>query len=945
MRQITRLAALAFGVASGLVTAETVDVVSPSGRLSVDATSGAICGAWAKGGAESLWKSGEYGLWRVKFTNGLEICAADFATNGCRVVREGTTFRYEHPLVSVRVAFDTSDQGVDVRGEVSAKTALPAVDIDLPARLRFKPGAVDRFYMPQKGNEGLGFAFKSGFFSAMSDDWPAGWKRVWPKGVYGYGRMFGGNVSMRPLDDDEVEVKVTDEGRRFLPKDVTEWIEKKSNRHLVNRACRPGQYDVALVDSVNGPFLSGSRFGGTGALWRVGTTERPAVQSERPRFVGGVLRALAKDGAKARPKLAVVELRSSPVSAGFAGAAVAEYVSLVREVATGQGFAFETLQTPQAVRAALSGKAHLAIVSPYGEGFPVARPEDFRATLDELKAWVKAGGNWIECGGASFYQAMVPTAYCSYARPYPNLFMDFCQLRAVGGDSCALFGVRPRPPHAPWRNDPAHFFRPGTLGCGGDEKGGYVDHGFDLWTRDGSVERLPAVRFAFGLSLQGAVDAYATANDLNRALADKMDAAKLETLKKSLFVKMNGKASEILSIIPTLPKPTTLHLAQYLMGGFDKQYPDHLPSNPVRFGTDAEHRAIIDALHARGHLYSPYTNPTWWCDNPPGPSFVAAGRAPLAVGMDGRNYHEVYMKNDGWTITYWHPAVQAANRRTVLQFTQDLPVDLLFQDQCGARRSRYDFNPASPTPLAYTEGQLAMNEEDSALAPLGTEDGWDRAADNQVGLFGVSWYTVPLQLVPGPHARPLAKSEIPPHLWDFEPLAARLMHTKTLFWMHDLGAFVTSQRVFAWMLALGYNMSYVTQPSTYSGNRRSHGWVNWLAAAQRSICSRIAGQPLVAWRHDRSALFARTDLAPTDGRDDGLVVAQWGDVRCIVNLGDVPRKAEGLTLAPYGFQITAPGLLATALDGEEPKIVEAGRTVRFSDFVDRQWPWQKPAGW
>ena len=934
------------GAAVLLASGGSLDIVSPAGRVAVDEASGAVLGVWPKGGGKSVWQSGEYGLWRVRFTNRTEVCAADFATNGCRIARDGRTFVYDHPLVRVSVSFVPTPAGVDLRGEVAAKTALPATDIDLPARLRFAPESVDRFYMPQKGNEGMGFALKAGFFGASPADTPAGWRRASVKGVYGYGRMFGGNVSMRPLGDPEVEVTVTDEGRRFLPQDVVAWIEKKSSRHMVNRACLPGQYDVALVDSPNGPFLSGSRFGGTGALWRVGTTEHLDDPNGRLGFVRGVVRALAKKGAKERPKMAVVELLRSPVSGGMSGASVAAYVDLVKTVAEKRGFAFETLMTPDAIQAALARRDHLVILSPYGEGFPVASPEAYKASLDALKAWVRAGGNWIEVGGASFFHALVPTPYCTYERPYPNLFMDFCELKSADGGLCALFGVRPRPKHEPWKLAPADFFRPGTLGCGGDEKGGYAVHSFRLWTKDGAVERLPAVRFALGLPLQEAVDAYGAANDLGRPLADKIDAAKLEVLKKSLFYKMGGKAAEILPLVPDLPKPTTLHVSQYLKGGFDKQYPDHLPSNPERFGTDAEHRALVDALHAHGHLYSPYTNPTWWCDNPPGPSFVAAGRAPLAVGLDGKNYHEQYSKNDGWSVTYWHPAVQEANRRTVRQFTEDLPVDLLFQDQCGARQFKYDFNPASPTPLAYTEGQLAMNEEDSRVAPLGTEDGWDRAADNQAGLFGVSWYTVPLSLVPRRHSRPLAKSEIPPHLWEFEPLAARLMHTKTLFWMHDLGSFVTSQRVYAWMLALGYNMSYSTLPVHYAKNPRVRGWANWLAATQRAVCSRIAGEPLRFWRHDRSAMLARTGFNPAHGEDDGVVIAQWGEVKCVVNLGDVPRKvAGGVTLAPYGFHITAPGLLATALDGAEPTIVENGKTVRFSDYVDKKWPWHVPASW
>lgn len=942
------IAVIALGAGLMAVTANSgeLSIRSSEGKLVVDDVDGAILGVWPKNAASSVWHSGECGLWRLSFADGTELCAADFATNGCKIVRNGKSFCYDHPKALVQVGFVGTKTGVDIRGEVVSKTSIAATDIDLPARLRFSPESVDRFYMPQKGNEGMGFALKAGFFGPSPVENPAGWRRQSPKGVNGYNRVFGGVVSMRPLADDEVSVTVTEAGRKILPSDVVDWINRKSSKHMVNRACKPGQFDVALVDSEHGPFLSGSHLGGTGTLWRIGSTEHHNDPQQRIGLIRGLVRGLLKDGAKDRLKVSVVSLLRSPMGDGKSGASVVAYVEMVRELAEKNGLAFETLRTPGALREALAKRDHLMILSPYGECFPVVNVEDFKPVLDELKDWVRAGGNWVEVGGASFCYAMVPTQYCSYERPYPNLFMDFMQIKSIDGATCALYGVRPRPKHQPWKNAKEHFFRAGSLGCGGDEHGGYATHSFRLWTKDGLAEKLPAVRLSFGLPLQRAIDDYALANDLTRPITDKMDAAKLDVLKKALFYKVGGKVKEILPLVKSLPNPTTVHISQYLKGGFDKEYPDHLPTNLDRFGTDAEHRALIDALHANGHLYSPYTNPTWWCDNPPGPSFVAAGREPLAVNIEGKNIHEQYYKNDGWTITYWHPAVQAANRKTVRQFTIDFPVDLLFQDQCGARRCPYDFNVASPTPLAYTEGQLAMNEEDGAVVPLGTEDGWDFAANNQVGLFGVSWYTVPLRLIPVRNTRPLAKSEIPPHLWEFEPLAARLMHEKTLFWMHDLGAFVTSQRVYAWMLALGYNMSFSSMASHYEKNARIRGWVNWLAASQRSICSRIAGQPLRFWKHDRSAMLSRKDFDPADGRDDGVVIAKWGDVKCVVNLGDQPRKvANDLTLAPYGFHIQAPGLLATALDGEEPKIVDGDKTMRFSDYVGSKIPWHIPTNW
>ncbi len=881
------------------------------GRVEVDEATGAIRGVWPGGAAESVWASGAAGLWQIAFADGTHLSAADCATNGCRIVREGRSFTYDHPLVTVKVAFRAGTNGVDVCGEVTAKTAKAVTAVDLPAPLVFAPETVDRLYFPQRGGEGLGLALKASFFQPSPPDQPLGWRRVPAYG--GYRQVFGGDVAMRPLIDDLVKVELTAAGRRLFPVDVVDWISHSWHRRMVNRACQKGQYDVVLLASPHGPYLSGSHLGGKGTLWRFGSAE---IEEGRLALVRGLVRGLvARPKAPQRNKLAVVSLVASPVGGGLSCAPVHAYTEMVRTLAATNQLAFVHLDSPESLRAALHDASYLAILSPYGEALPVARREDWEARLEDLKAWVRKGGQWIEVGGASFFYAMVPEHYLSYRADYPNLFMDFLQLKTVSGATCALYGVRPRPPHAPWANTPGHYFVPGALACGGSPAGGEVAHAYKVSLKEGARQNLPAVRFAFGETLPRAIAGYARANDFGRALAEKMGPEKLATLKRALFVRTRGgTARELTALVPFLPQPSTLHLANYLKGGFDREYPDHLPTNP-RFGTDAEHRALIDALHVAGHLYSPYTNPTWWGDNPPGPSFKAAGRSPLALSARGTHYREAWGKNHGWAITYWHPAVRAANRRTVDAFTTALPVDLLFQDQCGARRSLVDFNRASPTPMAYVEGLLAMNEEDCARVPLGTEHGWDRVADCEVGLFGVCLGTVPQSLSPT-----LLKNTLPPGTWEMEPLAAWLMHDKTLFWMHDLGGDVGNRRVLAWMLALGYNLMCQINTHSFAESAAKREWARGLGDVQRLACSRIAGAPLVAWRHDRAPVFARADFDPADGRDDGVVVAQWGDVHCRVNLGDVPREVEGVRLAAYGFHIEAPGLLATALEKEAPLI-------------------------
>ena len=88
-------------------------------------------------------------------------------------------------------------------------------------------------------------------------------------------------------------------------------------------------------------------------------------------------------------------------------------------------------------------------------------------------------------------------------------------------------------------------------------------------------------------------------------------------------------------------------------------------------------------------------------------------RLNALLGLD-KPVYERYDVNDRWTVCHWHPAVQAANRETVPQFTKDFPVDVLFQDQVGARGTKWDTNPAAPGAGAYLEGIHRIARVDSA---------------------------------------------------------------------------------------------------------------------------------------------------------------------------------------------------------------------------------------
>ena len=390
--------------------------------------------------------------------------------------------------------------------------------------------------------------------------------------------------------------------------------------------------------------------------------------------------------------------------------------------------------------------------------------------------------------------------------------------------------------------------------------------------------------------------AYREANGLTRPLEDKMPHEVLEKFKRSVLVYYDGNCAQLLRNLELLPVPAQIHFAQYLQGGFDKQYPDHLPPR-ADFGTPDEFRRFFDRAHALGHLLVPYTNPTWWCDGPKGPTFERFGEAPLLKTLDGKVSFERYARNYGFTVCHWHPAVQAANRRTREQFRDRYPVDILFEDQCGARGWRFDTNPASPSPAAYWEGLLSMVDEDCRRVPLSTEAGCDRVINAESQLCGMSFDLMMSEV------RPLLKYRYDPARWEIFPLAQYLAHDKLAMIHHDLAQSVTTRERLSWTLGLGYAMSYRLHALSL-GDPAVRQWLLWLDRLQKSVCVRYIGRPLDEFTHQwkSSATY-----------ENGVIRARYGDLRVVANLDSRPRQEGGRQLAGYGFLASGPGLMAADL--------------------------------
>ena len=911
--------AISVSCEDGVITA-----TAPGYEASFSAEDGAISALRSPGAQKAIFRSSAEGLWRVVFKDGSRIWASEFAGEspdhqfsweheaGENLLR----FSYACPGLAVQVALAFGDSHIDISADITPASGV-ILDVSIPARLSFDPDVLNRLASPMNGNTSCGAAFLGDFFRKQPDDPPASWE-AYHVGAAGYERLYGGPPQAVTDFSPYVKLKVTAAGREFFAPELIKAIESASSS--VNRAPTAEQADVVLVDSDNGAYFSGCRLGGEGALWRIGAiVDWPDRNVVMPITVSVIDKLAA--AAPAGKKVAVVILTNTPEKGGRGARAVHEW----REVLAGSravaehGAEYVEIDSPQALMEALAGDDHLAIVNPYGPWAPVTPGHDLTETVDAVGDYVRRGGNWFETNGVPFLQGMKPVEYFQYGASYPPAFADFFHFDTTAG-AASVYRVQPRTWDAyAGADDPEAVLVPGKFNLGGSLEGGYCDRVFGAHIRPGATWRTPVVRLSVGETAAEGLADYCAANNIQRPLADKLDADLLAKLKQTVLVLYLGTCAEKIEHLHLLPPLSLVHFCDYLKGGFDKEYPDHLPPRP-ECGTPEEFRAFFDKCHELGHLVMPYTNPTWWCDLPKGPVFAAEGDAPLLKQLDGKPFFEQYAFNKtGYTVCHWDPAVRAANDETIRQFTEDYPADIFFQDQCGARHWRYDTNPNSPTPIAYVEGMVSMVQNDCLTTLLSTEAGFDRVVDYEVQLCGITYQIFPCEHRP-PWTR-LHHYDWPANTWELFPMAQYIAHDKCMLNHHDLAQFVQNPKTLSWTLALGYNMSYRAYGKELQDSERRQ-WLCWIDRVQKSVCARYVGGGLSSFSHERPA-------SPTP-EDVGVVRAVYGPVRVIANLGPVARSVDGRDLPAYGFVAEGGGVSAGHIldvDGNEAAYVMEGRSL------------------
>lgn len=895
-------------------------VETPAWTLALDAAKGTIRRLEDRRAGGTLLRGGTQ-LWVIQRHKQADVVASDCALKYAWNAADGAlSLEFDGPDAAVAIVCRAAAEGPAWQAQVRMKRGT-MIGWRFPL-LEFDVAGLDEFVLP----ENLGLAFSRSFFEPGG----AGMSRH-GLGPAGLQQVAGDRCQMRPVRDPVVSVQPGKDAGGWLP----QWYLKEMPRWHVtaNRCPVGGKHDLSLVETEHGCWLSGYRLGGWGWLFRLGGIL--GREDARP-VTASVIATLAR--LHRTPFTAGSEVAVPPELAGKPPAhwpAPPRQIGIVTAPPTGRpgvrltqnpqhwltdlgqqpwlreaGIEIVPLANAAQLRSALAEpRRWFALLNTVHEGFPAEGPEQVKSMLDAVRQYVRNGGIWWETGGGySFFTGIVPSQDMEF-RTANRDFCDFAALHSSAG-RWSLFGVQAA----------SEIFVPAeaeirAFGPRETRRGSY-EHTFEAFAAPGSTRQLPLQQMVVGQPHRQALAEYGRRNGFTRGLADKANPAVVEALKRSILLKVSvRKLTEATKIAEQLPFPVLLHISEYLRGGFDKQYPDHLPPNP-NAGTPDDLAHLVQVCRSKGHLFMPYTNPTWWCVNPQGPTFEAQGEAPLSRDLDGKLYPESYGLStiQGYGICAWHPAVQAANDVTRRQFTHDYPSDVLFEDQVGARGHRWDTNPAAPQAGAFLEGIHRIAQRDSESVPLGTEDGHDRLINYETMFCGLSFPWLPNR----PSNASILYGDLwPEGSWRLEPLALFLAHDKVLFYHHDLGGFVRNRLDLSLTLAMGYGLSWTTHSVTPTAAERD--WLDRLCRLQAAIGPRCAGRPLDEFEY----------LSPR------VIRSRWGDLEIVANLSTKPWPIEsGQVIAPEGFRAKSSeleaGIFQPPAQDHEPAPVQWAIRVRGS---------------
>ncbi len=298
------------------------------------------------------------------------------------------------------------------------------------------------------------------------------------------------------------------------------------------------------------------------------------------------------------------------------------------------------------------------------------------------------------------------------------------------------------------------------------------------------------------------------------------------------------KFNDYAAMLAKIPYPGLLHPVGYMPGGHDHSYPDFLPPDP-KWGTTQDMAAMLKKAQSMGYLVMPYTNPTWWNDPSPTLGSLPPGVTITnlsTINSTGAENEECYgcPANPlyGYAVSPYADFVQKRLSQAMTQMTKEVPSDLIFEDQIGARATIFDYNPASPREDAYTQGWLEHTRT-YAASKLMTEDGFDRLAETEIGFNGSALLSERIGE---------ANSWWGIQTWHYYPFATQAGRDKVFFYQHDLApeSFTHNKATLAWNVAMGYMLSYDLNADGGLGGGIEDDWIKVAGAFQKFVLAQYA---------------------------------------------------------------------------------------------------------
>ncbi|MCX7016503.1 MAG: hypothetical protein NTW86_28760, partial [Candidatus Sumerlaeota bacterium] len=342
---------------------------TPFCRLALSAENGSLLSLEDAHGAGALFqRSGP--LWVIERQDApaIESTAYSAASDECNFACEGNDkdrelrLRYTGPQADVRLTVKVNEDSLDWRAEIQMKEGA-ALEFVFPKELCFEGENVETLYVPHR----LGVGFTKEFFRANL----GGWERK-TIGPAGFEFLTGDRCQMRPVQDAPVPLRVTAQGQEWLGGEAAAPIARWKAR--ANRCPQNGTFDLCLVESEHGPWLTGYHLGGTGWLFRFGGMLALEDYSRQFLLVSATLaHARGASPDSSAKQIGVISFQRGGEPGAKLASPLARWIADLRKAPWAQkaGLQVVELRGLDALRQALASPAEwFAILNPGAEAFP-----------------------------------------------------------------------------------------------------------------------------------------------------------------------------------------------------------------------------------------------------------------------------------------------------------------------------------------------------------------------------------------------------------------------------------------------------------------------------------------------------------------------------------------------------------------------------------------------